>query len=505
MKRNFFVSLTASVAASIILLTGCSASPSSTSQSAPVETENSPTVQAPSAIEGLDAEARDRQVVVTFDAPSSSDEPVNGYEYRLGGGEWQAIDALGEVASNRREFRVLDLMNGAPVDIGVRAVNDAGPGAEATLSAVPRESHQLTAGTDHALVLSGSNLYAWGDAGSGRLGDGTDSGNKPVTKITSEMNFTHISAGTFHTLALDREDRPWSWGANTVGQLGNASATEGVNVPTRVDVPRSRKFVAIEAGAGHSLAIDDNGSVWSWGENRQGQVIGDGTINKPTPQKLSVPDAVTFADVAAGLGHSLALDSDGNIWSWGTNNKGQLGHGDTDNRATPTQVLVAGSPRFASVYASEQGSLALDRDGQIWHWGADLDDPSQTLAPSQLTNVEVDDPTFVRLAVGRRHAVAVDRAGKLWTWGLGGSGQLGHGDGHDVAAPMRVSFAADELPAPFVRIAAGGDSSYALDEDGNLWTWGSNSSDELGRGSDLSADSKRKPGKIQSQPFEINP
>ena len=470
----------------ILFLTACSASPSSNSAAAGASETSQPEslLEVPGAIEALSAAPGDRSVVVSFSAPNT--DTVDRYEYSVNDGPWQELTESLLAPGPPLSFTLLDLPNGIPVSIRVRAVNAGGPGPEGeSKTAIPMEPQQLTSNRNHSLVLDGARFFAWGGNNEGQLGIGSTNAVNAPALVQPPVSFTHISTGDEHTLALDEDGNVWLWGYNFQGQLGNGTSN-APNAPSIVMVPGEPdlQFVRIAAGGAFSLAIDSSGHLWSWGSDQYGALgDGGGRSDLTSPAKISGADNTVFTAVSAGYVHGLALDEDGNLWSWGHNFDGQLGNGKDGNGEdvfAATRVEVAGDPAFADVKAGFYGSAALDREGNLWGWGASLADADSTTAvPTQLTDTNNGDPEFVRLAAGFRHALAVDDQGNLWTWGRNSSGQLGLGDTNNRDEPTEVTF--PDRPI-FKRIAAGDGFSVALDNDGYLWAWGADGFGEAGTG-----------------------
>jgi len=177
--------------------------------------------------------------------------------------------------------------------------------------------------------------WSWGYGVGGKLGDNL-SGNKctPVA-VCGNKTFCSISAYT-HTLALDKNGRAWAWGLNLFGQIGDNSTNSRI---TPVSVCGAVKtFCQISAGSNHSLAIDKNGKIWAWGNNGYGE-LGDGTTNsKITPVAVAGQNR-TFCKINSGLFCSLAIDKHGGAWAWGgTNFNGELGNGSITSSLTPMRV-----------------------------------------------------------------------------------------------------------------------------------------------------------------------
>jgi alpha-tubulin suppressor-like RCC1 family protein len=122
----------------------------------------------------------------------------------------------------------------------------------------------------------------------------------------------------------------------------------------------------VKAGQYNSLALDTKGNIWGWG-----QKFATSATSLPTQVTDVEQGDATFVRIAAGYGHALAVDQEGKLYSWGSNYAGELGHGDTTARITPTKITVAGQPIFMRLAAGDGFSVALDEDGLLWTWGND--------------------------------------------------------------------------------------------------------------------------------------
>jgi alpha-tubulin suppressor-like RCC1 family protein len=217
----------------------------------------------------------------------------------------------------------------------------------------------------------------------------------------------------------------------------------------------------IAAGGRHGLALDSGGTVWSWGSNKDGQ-LGQvlATTNSPTPDKV-VQDGVSgplpnVIHIAAGGGHSLFVDSAGNVWACGLNIYGQLGDGSTTNRKDGVVQILNdsnGNPftGATAVAAGLDHSLALIGGG-VWAWGNNRN--GQLGYPKNFnTDTPVTSPdkvmmgpspgtpllNIVKIVAIGNHSLAVDSSGKLWAWGDNTYGQLGNGKTKDRAYAIEVT------------------------------------------------------------------
>ncbi|MCL2797583.1 MAG: InlB B-repeat-containing protein [Firmicutes bacterium] len=292
-----------------------------------------------------------------------------------------------------------------------------------------------------------------------------------LTLYAKWVRLSAINAGRSYNLALDEDGWLCVWGENR-GQLGDGTTTDR-NAP--VSVKQSVEFEQISAGNEHSLALDKDGNLWAWGYNYWWLVGDDTRINRETP--VQIAQGTTFNAISAGYNHSLAIDADGNIWAWGFNTYGQLGDGTTDRKNTPVQITQG--TEFIKVAAGMYFSLAIDKAGNVWAWGdnayGQLGDGTtdRRNAPVQITQGK----EFKQVSAGSDHSLALEKGGNVWAWGRNTSGQIGDGSTTHRSAPVQITQGTE-----FKEIVAGGTHNLAIDADGNLWAWGAGGSGQLGDG-----------------------
>ena len=218
-------------------------------------------------------------------------------------------------------------------------------------------------------IKTDGTLWAWGQNTNGLLGDGTTFHRSSPVKIGNMTNWQHVSCGYQHSLAIKTDGTLWSWGDPSYGSLGNNNSVAVVYSP--VQVGSLSNWVAVVGGFYHNLAIKTDGTLWSWGLNDYGE-LGDGTSGAAN-RKLSpvqVGNLTNWAQVAAGYEFSLAIKTDGTLWSWGMNGSGQLGDGTSLLKSSPVQI--GSLTTWRKVFASEGGSFALKTDGTLWSWGTNV-------------------------------------------------------------------------------------------------------------------------------------
>ena len=165
-----------------------------------------------------------------------------------------------------------------------------------------------------AAIRTDSTLWTWGDNLFGQLGDGTQDSRPTPQQILTDVSAVNL--GGYHAAALRTDGTLWMWGSNIDGQLGTGQATEVLQTQP-VQVPLNGAVLAVAAGTGHTVAILEDGSLWVWGRNDQGQLGLDPDTAALVPQPTQVTEATGAVDVAAGTYQTACLLSDGTLLTWG--------------------------------------------------------------------------------------------------------------------------------------------------------------------------------------------
>lgn len=288
---------------------------------------------------------------------------------------------------------------------------------------------ELAAGGSHVLALkSDGSLVAWGQNGFGSLGIGAGPPSSSAVSVPGLNNVVEIAAGHGHSLALKSDGTVWAWGRNNHGQLGLGSVNSYVGTPTVI--PSLTDVASIACGYWHSVAVRVDGSVFCWGNNDQGQLGNSSWVGSSVPVQVSGLTNVVSVSSEHST-HNLAVKDDGTVWGWGANFDGQLGIGTNSfGSNVPVQVFGLTSPNRLATGGFF--SLALDANGQLYSWGENdngqlgngstsstnmvnlVPDPCEGSSTTEISQGQ--SPSLVRLAPNPTSALAVlSLPPGLWT------------------------------------------------------------------------------------------
>ena len=286
-----------------------------------------------------------------------------------------------------------------------------------------------------------------------------------------------VSAGSLHTCAIKQDGSLWCWGRNSDGQLGDGTNVDK-NTPVQIMSSGVSSISLGGFGSGtmtdRTCAIKQDGSLWCWGSsygNTPTQVMSSGVVA-----------------VESGSGHTCAIKIDGSLWCWGYNNYGQCGNG---NFGTP--VMSSG---VSAVSAGGLHTCAIKQDGSLWCWGRNYEgqlgdgtngvDDCEPIIEGNDCNISPTQITIDASAIslGWLHTCAIKADSSLWCWGANDYGQVGNGTaGGSVSSPVQI------MPSGVSSVSLGGafdpdhpGHTCAIRQDGSLWCWGYNHNGQLGNG-----------------------
>ena len=303
------------------------------------------------------------------------------------------------------------------------------------VSAPPKWASVSTASSRGFAINDKGELYGWGNNYNGRVGDGTTTNRITPTRVGTASDWKDVSASLYHTLAINEKGELYAWGSNYLGALGDGTTTNR-STPTRIGTAADWKHIA--AGRRFNLAVNTKGELYAWGLNSYGQ-LGDGsTTNRNTPTRIGT--AANWTHIAVGRDYSLALNGKGELYAWGFNgSSGRLGDGTTTNRNTPTRIGTAAN--WTHISAGLHHSLALNSKGELHAWGLNgsgrLGDGTTT---SRKTPTRIGTAADWKIVSGGRwNNLAVNSKGELYAWGHNYAGQLGDGSTTDRLSPVKIA------------------------------------------------------------------
>jgi len=346
------------------------------------------------------------------------------------------------------------------------------PGSVAAADVAAGSGQVSWASVAGTVFMQGDNTY-------GQLGlSHVISVTTALSQVLNLSGVSAVAASRYHSLASTRTGKLFGWGYNAFGELGSGArqyVTEPIHV---IDLNR---YALLSPGRRHTLGIaavsstTGAGSLFAWGSNEEGQVGTTVFLGGTVAERTAVLPALRFLDAAAGNNHSAAVADDGSVYAFGANGQGQLGNGTFGGQAQPARVTGVTGAR--AVAAGAQSTYALTGDGQIFGWGNN--------ASSQLGNGNANPyatpqraqspgtARYTAVVAGDTHVAALASDGGLWVWGSNRYGQLGNGAASIISDgnPKRVVFP-DGSASRVQSVRAGFNSTFALREDGTVWLWG---------------------------------
>ncbi|KAA8492278.1 Ultraviolet-B receptor UVR8 [Porphyridium purpureum] len=320
------------------------------------------------------------------------------------------------------------------------------------------------------------------------------------------------ACGGGHTCVLMGDGSVRVFGYSQYGQLGLGDRTD-VCEPTEVRFPSApaaaqasedvactpSRIISVACGRYHTIALADNGFVYSWGGGKNGRLgHGDEKIHT-TPVLIAALAALAACDkvvrIVCGYHSNLALTESGRLYSWGWGAHGQLGLGDTESYMVPTEITYRFPSRVVSIACGDRHSFAITRNGEVFGWGSNEYGQLGTGKKGDVFTLPTQIKGLMGLVIqtvssGDRFSAALTNLGSVYTWGCGSDGQLGHGDFRDSLRPKLV----EQLPTRAVDVKCGHNFMLVLTESREVYAWGSNIYGQLGNGGSAK---QAAPGHVQ--------
>ena len=229
----------------------------------------------------------------------------------------------------------------------------------------------VSCGSYHtAAIKTDGTMWMWGLNGSGQLGDNTTTNRaSPVQTIALGTNWKSVACGQVHTAAIKTDGTLWVFGTNTNGELGdNTIAHKSSPVQT---IAGGTNWKQVYGGMFHTVAIKTDGTIWCWGQNSYGNLGDNTTIGRSSPVQ-TIAGGTNWIQIYCDVGyHTAAIKNDGTLWTWGRGDLGQLGGNTTTNISSPVQTVTYGT-NWKQVSAGYKHTAAIKTDGTLWTWGNNI-------------------------------------------------------------------------------------------------------------------------------------
>ena len=352
----------------------------------------------------------------------------------------------------------------------------------------------VSAGEFHTCAINTSkSLYCWGWNVSGQLGDGTNVSRFSPKQIGSSGVWASVSAAGTHTCAVTTGKSLYCWGWNARGQIGDG--TTGTDRYSPRKIGSTGVWASVAGGGLHTCAITTGKSLYCWGFNQYGQ-IGDGTTgtNRPSPRKIGASGA--WASVTAGYLHTCAVTTGKSLYCWGDNSEGQVGDGTTSTRSSPRRIGSTGA--WALAEAGYIHTCAVSSGKSLYCWG---DNDSGQIGDGT-TGTDRPSPTkigtsgaWARVSAGgtsgANHTCATSTGNSLYCWGNNEHGQIGDGP---LGTSPRPSPKKVGSSGGWADSTAGGHHECAITTGKSLYCWGYNLQGQTGDGTE--SPPRRSPIKV---------
>jgi len=338
----------------------------------------------------------------------------------------------------------------------------------------------IPGGTANSLYAWGANANAYPVGGRGRLGLNDEISRSSPTQVGTLTDWASIAGSSVFAAAIKTDGTLWTWGYNANGSLGQGNTTYR---SSPVQVGALTNWSKITTGRQSCLAIKTDGTLWAWGYNIfYGQLGLNDTANRSSP--VQVGALTNWAEVATTRLSSFAINTSGQLFSWGNNNYGLLGQnsaGGTNPRSSPVQVgaLTTWSKLSQHTAGYNNHMLAINTSGALFSWGFNgsgglgLNDTANRSSPTQVGALT----TWAQVNRGNRVTLGVTTSGTLFSWGFNQSGELGLNNTVYQSSPTQVG-----ALTTWSTVLGGGNFSMGITTGNALFAWGSNITGQLGLG-----------------------
>ena len=314
-------------------------------------------------------------------------------------------------------------------------------------------------------------MYVWGQ-NSGMLGLGNETPTATHTQLPG--NWSHIEAHPrqYRQVGGVKTDGTlWTWGPNQYGAGGYNQNIDAASSPIQIGTDTTWSIIA--AGDKNMGASKTDGTMWVWGDARDGALGQNGPLNVHQSSPIQIPGTTWGTNQLSSAAYDrqyLAVKTDGTLWSWGNNDGGRLGINTPGHRSSPIQIP---GTTWALCAMGKNNSMAVKTDGTLWTWG-DNDygrlgineaHGSQWSSPKQIPGTSWKS-TGKSISASGEGMMAMRTDGTLWAWGRNNKGQLGQNSVVNYSSPVQIPGTTWDI------IDQGDGLNLAIKTDGTLWSWG---------------------------------
>jgi len=295
-----------------------------------------------------------------------------------------------------------------------------------------------TSGSTSAAIASDGTLWTWGSNAQGQLGLGNTTNYSSPKQVGALTNWLKVYQVRQSCVAIKTDGTLWAWGSGGSGRLGLGNTTNYSSPKQVGSLTNWLNFAGGNYIIASSLATKTDGTLWAWGQNNYGQ-LGLGNVTDYSSPK-QVGSLTNWLKVATSYS-TWAIKTDGTLWSWGKGTAGQLGLGNSTSYSSPKQVGALTAWLNVSGGGYYTNAVATKTDGTLWTWGSNnfgqlgLGNTTSYNSPKQVGALT----TWLTVASGGySYAAAIKTDGTLWTWGKNTNGPLGLGDVTSRSSPAQV-------------------------------------------------------------------
>ena len=353
------------------------------------------------------------------------------------------------------------------------------------------------------------DLFGWGSNTYGELGQNNTTKYSSPVQLAGSWTTALSSGGTNNTETVvfvgggGISGSVWAWGRNSSGMLGQNQAPAQLSaVSSPVQIGSDTTWAQAFCGSGTVVGTKTDGTLWTWGYNDRGQLGQNqnsptGSYSSPTQVGTDTTWDSGDAKIAQGTSpNTYAIKTDGTLWAWGGNSYGSLGQNNETQYSSPVQIPGTTWSTLANGGGHSIG--AIKTDGTLWSWGyGAVGQMGQNNVTHYSSPVQIPGTTWATIKFTAKMSIGTKTDGTLWTWGKNDKGQLGQNQSSDNAhcsSPVQIpgtTWATDPISVSY----AYPNSMGAIKTDGTLWTWGNNQYGMLGHNSETRRSSpKQVPG-----------